>query len=485
VAYSGIVNGTVSQTYNNNFWTISQSINGSSAVTFTYDNDGLLTKAGSLVIQRDAVTGFSKGTTLGNATTAFTYNTFGELITNTAKYSTTTYLTDQYTYDKLSRITQKTETTQAGTDQFDYSYDLAGRLTEVKKNGAVVSTYIYDPNGNRLNRAASGGTETGAYDDQDRLLSYGNFTYSYTANGELKSKTNISTGQTTQYNYDLLGNLIKVVLPDGKQIEYIIDGQNRRIGKKINGTLVQGFLYQNQLKPVVELDGNNNIISRFVYGTKLNVPDYMVKGGKTYQIISDHLGSPLLIIDTSNGEITQKIDYDEFGRILSDTNPGFQPFGFAGGLYDPTTDLTRFGFRDYDASIGRWTAKDPIGFAGGDSNLYGYVVNDPINFIDSRGLFFSFPSLPALIRGALKELLTELAKKVGRSILIGRLINLTSRITDFPIGPFDIDESRTPQGEDVIPEPPPMTPVEPPMCSPGDACTDLPDLEEEPQMCLI
>jgi len=67
-------------------------------------------------------------------------------------------------------------------------------------------------------------------------------------------------------------------------------------------------------------------------------------------------------------------------------NPGFQPFGFAGGIYDLETKLTRFGARDYDAEIGRWTAKDPIGFAGGDTNLFGYVLGDPVNWVDPFGL---------------------------------------------------------------------------------------------------
>jgi len=65
--------------------------------------------------------------------------------------------------------------------------------------------------------------------------------------------------------------------------------------------------------------------------------------------------------------------------VLSDTNPGFQPFGFAGDLYDRDTELERFGARDYDAGTGRWTAKDPIRFGGGDTNLYGYVLGDPVN----------------------------------------------------------------------------------------------------------
>ncbi len=70
--------------------------------------------------------------------------------------------------------------------------------------------------------------------------------------------------------------------------------------------------------------------------------------------------------------------------------PGFQPFGFAGGLYDPDTKLVRFGARDYDASTGRWTSKDPILFKGGLSNLYEYVVNDPLDRFDQSGLQETF-----------------------------------------------------------------------------------------------
>jgi RHS repeat-associated protein len=179
---------------------------------------------------------------------------------------------------------------------------------------------------------------------------------------------------------------MSVSLADGTLIEYVIDGRNRRIGKKVNGVLEQGFLYKDQLNPVAELDGANNVVARFVYGDKPHVPAYLERGGQTYRIVSDHLGSVRLVIDTATGFVAQRMDYDEFGNVLIDTNPGFQPFGYAGGIYDADTGLVRFGARDYDAGVGRWTGKDPIRFDGADGNLYAYVFNGPINHLDPFGL---------------------------------------------------------------------------------------------------
>jgi len=148
----------------------------------------------------------------------------------------------------------------------------------------------------------------------------------------------------------------------------------------------RGWLYKDLLNPIAELDGGNQVVNRFVYGTKQHVPDTMIKGGETYRIISDHLGSVRLVVDVATGVVAQRMEYDEFGVVLEDTNPGFQPFSFVGGLYDPDTGLVRFGARDYDAEVGRWTSKDPIEFDGGDTNLYGYALGDPVNFIDLDGL---------------------------------------------------------------------------------------------------
>ncbi len=55
-------------------------------------------------------------------------------------------------------------------------------------------------------------------------------------------------------------------------------------------------------------------------------------------------------------------------------------------MYDPDTGLIHFGFREYDPTIGRFISPDPLGYAGGDVDLYGYCLDDPINFVDRDGL---------------------------------------------------------------------------------------------------
>ncbi|MBX3263378.1 MAG: RHS repeat-associated core domain-containing protein, partial [Labilithrix sp.] len=77
----------------------------------------------------------------------------------------------------------------------------------------------------------------------------------------------------------------------------------------------------------------------------------------------------------------------EWGVVTNDTAPGFQPFGFAGGLWDRDTGLVRFGTRDYDPTTGRWTTKDASRFGGG-LNFYVYCDGDPINRIDTDGHFW-------------------------------------------------------------------------------------------------
>jgi RHS repeat-associated protein len=350
------------------------------AINLGYDNDSLLTTAGDLTLTRDSRHGRISGTTLGTVSDSSSYTTFGGLARYTARAGSNPIYDAQYARDALGRITTKTETIGGATDTLDYVYDAAGRLAEVHRNGTPEATYTYDANGNRI--GASGVAAN--YDSQDRLTFLGTTSYVSTPNGERATKT--SGGQATTYTYDALGNLLTVHLAGGTQVDYLVDGLSRRIGRKVNGALVQGFLYDDRGRIVAELDGTGALVSRFVYASRPSTPDYMIRAGIDYRLVSDHLGSVRLVVKSDDGTIAQRLDYDAFGSVTTDTSPGFQPFGFVGGLYDRLTKLVRFGTRDYDAEAGRWTTRDPILFAGGSTNLYVYAGNDPVNRSDITGL---------------------------------------------------------------------------------------------------
>ena len=381
-SWAGAISGRVSHSYDNSFRILNE--NGAA---YQYDADGFMTAAGALTIQRDPQNGRVTGATLGNLSDSWTYNAFGEPLTHSVSLSGSEAFREEYTRDDAGRVTQLIESTGGHAATTAYTYDAASRLATVVRDGAQTTTYTYDANSNRL---------PGTYDDQDRLLATPGSTYSYTPNGELATKTTFA-GVTT-YSYDPYGNLRSILLPDSRRIDYVIDAENRRIGKKVNGTILAGWLYADALRIVAETDGSGTVTKQFVYGTRAHVPDYMVMNGVTYRLITDHLGSVRFVVEASSGTAAEAITYDEFGNVLSDTNPGFQPFGFAGGLYDRDSRLVHFGARDYDAGVGRWTNKDPRGFAGGNLNLYAYAGGDPVNFVDSNGE----KTYPANFQGPMK-----------------------------------------------------------------------------------
>jgi RHS repeat-associated protein len=387
VTWTGRVSGSVRVKYNQDLQVDSQLVSGASAVAYSYDQDGFLEAAGGLRLGRNSSNALLAADTLGPIQTAYSYSTRGELSKTRSTYSSTTLMARGYGRDSLGRITQVSDTVRGIAVRWSYVYDVSGRLAADSVNGVLRQSISYDSNGNRLSSTVSGvGVTNYVYDDQDRLTmasgSSGTVTFSYTSNGELSRK--MSGADTTHYRYDAFGNLVKVILPSHDSIEYLIDGQNRRVGRKFNGSTTHRWLYQNQLSPVAEVDSVGNVLSRFVYGSRVNVPDYMIRGSSVYRFIVDHLGSVRLVVDTATGTVVQWANYDGWGAVLSDSAPTFQPFGYAGGLSDQQTGLIRFGSRDYSPGLGRWTVKDPVLFEGGP-NLYIYVENDPINYADPSG----------------------------------------------------------------------------------------------------
>lgn len=123
-----------------------------------------------------------------------------------------------------------------------------------------------------------------------------------------------------------------------------------------------GTVERNSLQYTYNAD--DTLGMRFEYADG-RMPVSVTEGGQRYFLAYDQIGS-LRIVANASGTVIRRIEYDTFGNIVDDSDPFFDiPFGFAGGLHDRHTGLVRFGFRDYDPDTGRWTAKDPIGFAGG------------------------------------------------------------------------------------------------------------------------
>jgi RHS repeat-associated protein len=385
--WSGAVTGAVDFNYDTALRLAGIKVNGTTRTQVSYDRDGLPTTIGGLSLFYRGDNGLLERMAGAGSESRWVYDSLGQVATYAVVSSSNpadTVFRAGYTYDRLGRVIGLAESVQVDTATYAFGYDASGRLATVQKSGATIAGYNYDPNGNRTQTVSPSQSISAAYDAQDRLLSYGANTYAYTGNGELRLRV-VGT-DSTKYRYDAVGNLRDVNLPNGDHIEYVIDAQQRRIGRKLNGALLKGWLYQSQLAIAAEVDGAGQVTKTFEYATHGNVPDRMQANGSVYRIITDHLGSVRLVVEVS-GVVAQRIDYDAYGRVLTNTNPGFQPFGYAGGLLDDATGLTRFGARDYDAEIGRWTAKDPLMFGAGEANVYSYASDTPTTVTDQAGLW--------------------------------------------------------------------------------------------------
>jgi RHS repeat-associated protein len=386
-ALTGTLNQTLSYTYNNDFNLTGFTYAGAAAA-YTYDDDGLLTQASGYTITNNAQNGLPEGVNDAVMGLSRSFNGYGEVSGQSVTVNGAAAGSWALTHNNNGQIITKTETVAGVTADYAYSYDEVGRLREVEKDGVLVEEYQYnnaDPLGVRtyemnVLRGIAGRSLT--YNIEDQLLTVGSAVYQYNLDGFLRVK--VDGADSTVYDYSSRGELLSVNLPFGDVVEYVHDPLGRRIAKKVNGATVEKYLWSGLTRLLAVYDGANNLLMRFEYADA-RMPVAMTQGGNKYYLVYDQVGSLRAVTD-STGTVIKRVDYDTFGNILADTNAGFPvPFGFAGGLHDRDTELVRFGVRDYDPSVGRWTAKDPIGFAGGDDDLYGYTLDDPVNWVDPWG----------------------------------------------------------------------------------------------------
>jgi|GEM_PF-1171413 len=287
--------------------------------------------------------------------------------------------------DGTGRIAARSLDLGRGPEITRYAYDSAGRLARVTDGrGALRESYQYDREARRLadiNPLRFRGERRYTYSLGDRLLQAGDAQYAHDPAGFRSLK--VAKGRQTQYHYEPSGLLLAVELPDGRRVEYGYDADGLRREKRIDGQPAEAFRWLAPLRLLEFYDGER--WWRLAY-TQGRTPVGVTDGSASYLLLADQIGTPLALA-TPDGNVVQTMRYDSFGNPLRGLQgPVRLPLGFAGGLFDADTGLTRFVWRDYDADTGRFTALDPLGEKGGDNDWYGYCLDDPINRADVWGL---------------------------------------------------------------------------------------------------
>ncbi len=359
-------------------------------VSFGYDNDSLLTSASGFTIIRNAQNGLPLTVSDASLSQTRTFSGYGEVDGVAVSAGGTSAYAWTVTRDNAGRILHRTEMVAGSPIAWAYRYDEVGRLVEVKKDGVVVESYGFDLNGNRTSEGnlLRGISRTLEYDLEDKVIVAGADSYALDLDGFLTSR--VTAEGLATFDYSSRGELLTASLPAygatvARTVTYLHDPMGRRIAKQVNGVTVEKYLWGGATTLLAVYDGGGSLRDRYIYADG-RLPVAMDRGGSRYYLLTDQVGTVRAVADAT-GAVVKRVDYDSFGNVLADSNPGFPlPFGFAGGLHDRDTGLVRFGARDYDPAIGRWTAKDPIDFAGGDENLGAYCGNDSVNFIDPKGL---------------------------------------------------------------------------------------------------
>lgn len=209
-------------------------------------------------------------------------------------------------------------------------------------------------------------------------------TTSYDLNGNM---TNNGAGQT--YAWDAENRLVKITYSDNSRTEFSYDGCSRRVRiiEKNSSNAVTGdkrYLWCDGNQPSEERDGTGDTVLKQFHTHGVYVPAAASPANKLFYT-KDHLGSIRELVD-NNGGTSARYSYDSWGKRSKESGSVDADIGYTGHFEHAPSGLILTWYRAYDPTLGRWLSRDPIGEAGG-GNLYGYVGNAPVKWIDSLGLF--------------------------------------------------------------------------------------------------
>jgi RHS repeat-associated protein len=340
------------------------------SVNFTYDARGMV----------ETVERFSDLTgTQSAGRSTLSYDAKGRLLGLEHRSAADAVISQyDYTYDLIGKML----TASDSLDSITYEYDLLGQLTSADHSSQPDEIFDYDALGNREGDDYE--VTTG-----NRLAADEQFDYAYDDNGALILKTERATGAFTEFDYDHRGRLISIVQKDaGGAVLHTttnrFDALDRRIAQTADGVTRYTVFDHERAFADFAADGSLETAYLHAPGTDNLLARANDDGLAWY--LADQQGTTRDIVN-STGQLLDHIDYDSFGNVLAETNPAQgDRFKFTGREYDATSGLYYYRARYYDPQQGRFISQDPIGFGGGDANLYRYVNNSPNNASDPFGM---------------------------------------------------------------------------------------------------
>ncbi len=420
-------------------------------ITYAYDANSrltqLLSEMGTFDFTYDTLGRRTKLSMPNGASTTYSYDADSRLTALLHKTSRGAVIDSfTYTHDNVGNRLTKTEVEK----KYTYSYDAVYRLLQSlpskyenrdghgereheykQEHGA--EAFSYDPVGNRLTGPER--RDPYVYNQGNQLNSDRKYAYEYDRNGSLIKKTEIGDDDKPKvftYSYDYENRLIKVEIQNEdnlKVITFAYDPFGRRIAKTVQGKEIEDqhegerdgddheslrttyYVYDNT-NILLEYNQRGGVTARYLHGIGIDGHLAVQKRERTYYYHADGLGSIVALTDKWS-RVVQRYDYDSFGNMKHHGYRIKQPYTYTGREWDQEVGLYFYRARYYDARAGRFITKDPIGFAGGDVNLYAYVGNNPATWVDPYGL---------LGLGDIWSGISNGLKPVGTGTMVGAII---------------------------------------------------------------
>jgi len=331
----------------------------------------------------------------------FEYDKKGRLVNQETVQEKRTRHRRQYTWEGSNRL-KKVVDTETGQKQL--IHDVHGNLAEVIYSSGNVEYRVPDVAGNLFETRDRHDRK---YGKGGRLLTSRHGTYDYDEEGRLIRKTE-RNGGVWEYEWNGAGMLQKVIRPDKGEVTFGYDALGRRIWKRYKSTITRWLWDANvplhEWKEFEARESNANDLITWIFEQDSMVPVGKIKGGKSYSIIADHLGTPIKSYNEA-GDMVWSRELNSYGQaVMLKGEEGFCNYLYQGQYEDPETGLAYNRFRYYAPEEGMYISQDDLRLAGGMA-LYGYV-HDPAGWIDPFGF-----SCTKALRKNINKAQRELKKK--------------------------------------------------------------------------